>query len=332
VLARRVDLFAGTSLGPAIGDHPVVAIDVGSRGGFEPDLDPIAWSVDAIGFEPDPVELARLERIVATQRQPWRSIRHVPAALSGRSGHRNLHIPITPDSASLLEHDPSVGERFGKPAMFTVDRIVDVDTMTIDEAIARFELPPPHYLKLDIEGAELEVLASGEKALTSTLALKTEVSFIPMRRQQPLATDVDVFLRDRGFHLVDFIRAVHWRRNSYVPHPHLTRGRIPYSRGEIAHGDYLYFREPDTIPTDDAPLSLRAAVLAMTHGFFDYASALLERPSVSRYLSERYRLNSRDALEDVSLHFGRRVWAQSFSEHLKLIVTFLRSVPVAARH
>ncbi len=312
-------------------DHAIVAIDVGSRGGFEPDLDPIAWIVDAIGFEPDPTELARLERRVTTERQPWRSIRHVPAALSGRAGHRNLHIPISPESASLLEHDPSIGERFGKPSMFTVERIVDVETMTIDDAISRFAISPPHYLKLDIEGAELEVLASGQSALASTLVLKTEVSFIPMRRDQPLATDIDAFMRGRGFHLVDFVRAVHWRRKSYVAHPHLMRDGIPYSRGEIAHGDYLYFRAPDTIPIDDAALSFRAAVLAMAHGFFDYASALLERPAVARYLKERYRLDWSTALDDVSLTLGRRVWAQSFSEHVRMIGTLLRSVPVVAR-
>jgi FkbM family methyltransferase len=327
---KRTDLFRRTPLAGIIGDHPLVAIDVGSRGGFEADLDPLAWAVDAVGFEPNPEELQRLQRETAGTRQPWRSIRHVPAALSGTGGTRRLHVPVAPESASLLEHDASVGTWFGKPAMFTVEQVIDVETMTLDDALTRFAIPAPHYLKLDIEGAELEVLSSSPRALASTLVLKTEVAFLPMRRDQPLATDVDLFLRGHGFHLIDLVEPVHWRRGSYVAHPQLTAEGVPYSRGQIAHGDFLYFKEPDAIPSADVPSALRAAVLSMAHGFFDYASALLARPEVERHLRERYQLDPTRAVRSASLALGRRVWANAFSEHLRRIVTFLRSAKAIA--
>ncbi len=329
-MGSRVDVFARTPLAAVIADNPMVAIDVGSRGGFEADLLAIAWAVDAVGFEPDPHELARLKRGVEETPQPWRSIRHVPAALSGTGGTRKLRIPVSPASASLLEHDAAIGAQFGKPAMFTLERIIDVETTTLDEALDRFTIPLPDYLKLDIEGAELEVLRSSPRALASTLVLKTEVAFIPMRRNQPLATDVDVFLRGCGFRLVDLVAPAHWRRNSYVAHPQLATEGIPYSRGQIAHGDFLYFKDPDAIPCDDVPRCIRAAVLSMAYGFFDYGWALIARPEVARHLRDGYGLDPGQAIRTASRALGQRVWAEASSCHLRSVVTCVRSAKALA--
>jgi hypothetical protein len=205
-----------------------------------------------------------------------------------------------------------------------------VETTTLDDALDSFAIPPPDYLKLDIEGAELEVLRASPRALASVLVLKTEVAFIPARRGQPLAMDVDVFLRGCGFRLVDLVQPIHWRQGSYVAHPQLERKGIPYSRGQIAQGDFLYFRDPDAIPSDDVPRCLRAAVLSMAHGFFDYGWALIARPEVERHLRERYALDPALAVRSASRALGQRVWAEAFSSHLRRVVTFLRSARALA--
>jgi FkbM family methyltransferase len=323
-LGDRTNIFNTTSLERMVADHRIGAIDVGSRGGFEADLLPIAWAVDALGFEPDPEEYARLAARDGHS-WPWNSVRHVPVAVSGSGGVRKLNIPVAPQSASLFEHDVSVGKAFALPEMFTVERVVDVETMTLDDALGRYSVPAPHYLKLDIEGAELEVLSSAPRTIEHLLVIKTEVGFLPMRKNQPLATDLDQFLRERGFQLVDFVRPAHWRRGSNISHPQLSGGRIPYSRGELAHGDFLYFKRADLIPPDAVATAVRAAVLSMAHGYFDYANALLTRPAVASQLREQYRLDVADALRSASLRFGRRVWAEAFATHLRRMVTFLRS-------
>lgn len=326
-IADRVDILAQTPFGRVITDHPIVAIDIGSRGGFEPDLLPIAWAVDAVGFEPDPIEFARLEAAHADPR-PWRSLRHVPTAVSGANGVRTLHIPVAPQSASLLEHDARIGEAFGNQPMFTVERRAVVNTVTLDHALQRYAIAAPHYLKLDIEGIELEVLSSAPHALDSALVVKSEVSFMEMRKRQPLATDVDLFLRQRGFRLVDIVSPAHWRRHAKTVHPQIGMDRIPYSRGELAQGDYLYFKQPGAI--DGAERLIRAAVLAMAHGFFDYAGTILGLDLVSDRLVESYGLDAASALRKASLWFGRSAWAEAFATHLRRVVTFVRSGNVLA--
>ena len=326
----RVDLFRRTPLAGVVEEHPIVAIDVGSRGGFEADLDPIAWAVDAVGFEPNPEELDRLRHQIAehashgarSDTYPLRSAER--EALAGcMSRSRPSPLPCSSTTRALARG--SASRRCSRSTASSTWK-----TMTLDDALTRFAIPAPHYLKLDIEGAELEVLSSSPRALSSTLVLKTEVAFVPMRRGQPLATDVDLFLRGHGFQLHRPRRAGALATQGRTSRIRSSRPQGPLFPGQIAHGDFLYFREPDAIPSAEVPSVLRAAVLAMAHGFFDYASALLAKPEVERHLREHYRLDWTRVVRSASLALGRRAWASAFSEHLRRIVTFLRSAKVIA--
>ena len=53
----------------------------------------------------------------------------------------------------------------------------------------------PAYMKLDTEGLEMEVLQGAPRVLSQVVALKVEVSFLPFRRGQPLAADMDLYIR-----------------------------------------------------------------------------------------------------------------------------------------
>jgi FkbM family methyltransferase len=126
-----------------------VMYDIGANLGFFAMLG--ARLVGAEGrvyaFEPAPdnaeaiarnAELNLLENIVV-----------VPRAVSSRAGTARLLI-VDDQSWSRLEE---YGEH---PA---TERVIDVETVTIDELVGSGELPPPALVKIDVEGAELAVLA-----------------------------------------------------------------------------------------------------------------------------------------------------------------------------
>ena len=55
------------------------------------------------------------------------------------------------------------------------------------------------YLKLDVQGAECDVIDGGAEALSYTLVVHTEVEFVPLYIGQPLFAEVDQALRRKGF-------------------------------------------------------------------------------------------------------------------------------------
>jgi FkbM family methyltransferase len=321
------NLFEKTPLAAVLRDLSIVAVDAGARGGVDSDLLPIAFAVDVLGFEPDPQAFARLSSSNRLS-EGWKSVRYLPAALAGASGQRTLHVPTDPEGASLLKPDPAIGTRFDKLQFFTGIREVPVDCVTLDAAIASASVGAPAYLKLDVEGAELEVLAVAPRTLGSLVAVKTEVSFLPFRHGQALAGDVDAFLRARGFQPMDFLELSRWRRYGYVLHPHADGQPIPYSRGQIAHGDALYFRDPATVSDDDDAgrrRLLTIAAIALSFGFFDFAATILQRPRLAAELSERYKIDTGRVLAGASRLYGRVVWRRAFWRHVRGVVTYLRS-------
>jgi FkbM family methyltransferase len=324
---RFANLLARTRFSDVFEHHPLVSIDIGSRFGLEPDLEPIAFAVNAYGFEPDPVECARLQEIHSKNPAPWRSIRYMPAAVSGSGGPRTLHVPESLVSASLLEHDEEVGKRFQNPDMFDRKQTIHLDTITLTEACQGFDVDRPRYLKVDIEGAELEVLRGAPGLLQHLVALKTEVAFIPMRKSQPLASDVDTFLHHAGFRIMDWVNAHHWRIGHSVAHPQISPGPIPYSRGQLAQCDFIYLRDPDQIFSgpDAVDRGVAALALSMAQGYFDYAASLLSRSGLGDYIAREYRFDPLTALREASLMYGTLIWRDAFVNHLRRIVTFGRS-------
>jgi FkbM family methyltransferase len=64
----------------------------------------------------------------------------------------------------------------------------------LDELVASGELPMPQFMKLDVQGFELEVLKGAEKVMQSGPALLLEVSFIDFLSNMPLVEDVMKFM------------------------------------------------------------------------------------------------------------------------------------------
>lgn len=316
----QTDLFRRTPFAPAMESLPVQGFDLGARAGFEPDLLPIAFAVDGVGFEPEPEAFAQLR---AASGSPWRSLRHLPTAISGRAGPRTLHVAADPQSSSLLPPVAATAGAHDHRAWSDIRTTTVVDTETLDGAIARFGVPAPDFLKLDVEGAEGEILAAAPDALASALAVKVEVGFMPFRDGQWAAHDIDRLMQDAGFLLMDLIRPARWRRLAGPAHPQTGRGPVPYSRGRLAHGDYVYFRDPATF-ADDGARALKAAWIAMACGYFDHAASLLGRPDAAAALVPHLHGDAAEALRRASLLYGRRVWGAALAARLRGLRPFLR--------
>jgi len=72
-----------------------------------------------------------------------------------------------------------------------------------DSLIAEGAVPQPDYLKMDVQGFELNVLKGCGDRLQSILGVRLETQLRPMYRRQALFGDIYEFMRQQGFLLRD---------------------------------------------------------------------------------------------------------------------------------
>ena len=145
---------------------------------------------EVTGFEPQSPALARLE-----QKKGPRE-RYLPYALADGT-ERTLHVCELEGMTSLLVPDPTHLALFNLfPTWGIVKERIPVITRKLDDIA---EVTALDFLKMDVQGAEREVLAHGQAKLADTVVIQTEVSFVPLYKDQPSFGDMDLALRALGF-------------------------------------------------------------------------------------------------------------------------------------
>jgi FkbM family methyltransferase len=74
-----------------------------------------------------------------------------------------------------------------------------VRSMTVDRLLEETGLSGPFLLKVDVQGAELEVLAGADRALSESELVVLEVSFFKFFEDGPDCADVIAYMKTRGF-------------------------------------------------------------------------------------------------------------------------------------
>jgi len=250
---------------PFASELPFVVIDCGAREfAIDQRISEAFPRLDVIGFEPDAEECARLNRAYEGR------CRFLPATIAARSETRKLYVTRDPRCSSLYEPNRDLLREFGELAAVTgVIETPVVNVVPLDKYLPRMNIRHVDFLKLDVQGAELEVLHGSRNFLKSSiLGIQVEVEFSPIYREQPLFGEIDSYIRQHSFVLFDLSR-VRYRR-SILPDGAETRGQLLW-------GDALYLR--DYRHFDKRSLKLRAAKLALLAsacGFHDYALEILQ--------------------------------------------------------
>jgi FkbM family methyltransferase len=146
--------------------NPLRLVDVGARAGVASRWNRFASILDVTAFEPDRAELDRLKRETTSLPHP---IRFLPDALWREPMDRlPFHVTNWPVASSVYRPNPKFLRSFPSAAqLFGVREVRSISVSTLDE-VARHEGLPVDCLKIDVEGAALDVLIGGEQTLGDT--------------------------------------------------------------------------------------------------------------------------------------------------------------------
>lgn len=157
------DLTADWFVGPGS-----VVYDIGACHGHTAAMYLQRGAATVFGFEP----LASNQARIPNEVRDHPAFRLMPFALSDRSGPRDILVPPEhPGAATLSE---SFSRRYLRGA---APERLQVDVHTIDE----LQLPRASFWKIDVEGAELEVLQGADRTL---------------RQQPPDVVQIEIFSYD----------------------------------------------------------------------------------------------------------------------------------------
>lgn len=90
-----------------------------------------------------------------------------------------------------------------------------VRATTLDRLIERHDLPGPDLIKADVQGAEIDVLRGGRRALERARLVLLECPIVGYNVGAPRIDEYFRFMDDEGFSPIDFVNGL-WQRNRLV--------------------------------------------------------------------------------------------------------------------
>jgi FkbM family methyltransferase len=127
-------------------------------------------------------------------------IRYYPYAIGKTTEERPFYITRHPMCSSLYRPNEQIMSMFQNLDVARLERTCFLNTISADQFIAQHHISDPvDFIKIDIQGAELEVFQGAKKLLKDVLMIVCEVEFVPLYHNQPLFGDVAAFLQKHGF-------------------------------------------------------------------------------------------------------------------------------------
>jgi FkbM family methyltransferase len=152
-----------------------------------------------VGFEVDP------EVCDGLNRDADGSLQFYPVALGRAEEERTFYRTVHPMCASLYEPDADLLARYQNMEVSQLKNTSKIKTMGLDQFVRENSIGTVDFIKIDIQGAELDVFQGGIATLKNTLAVVSEVEFVPLYRNQPLFGDVCAFLTGEGLNFHKFL-------------------------------------------------------------------------------------------------------------------------------
>ncbi|MBI4117375.1 MAG: FkbM family methyltransferase [Parcubacteria group bacterium] len=300
-------------------DNPLVIADIGAQGGIEPHWSHYGDAIYCIGFEPNQKECDKLNKSV----RPGQNFKFYPVALFKDKGDYTFYHTHYPMTSGLYPGNSKIINRFPGEDNFEIKEISTVKTTDLDSFVKENNILNLDFIKLDAEGADLDILKGAMGQLKYIVGISCEAFFSPWRGEYRTFTEIEQFLRKLGFRLYD-LELCRSARKAFPGMNSVTPKRVssgaPY--GQIIFGQALFFRDPieeikgETSRTDwNTDRILKTASLFEIFGLPDCAIELLIYASKNDLLDSFVENDIEKFCDLITVGFlGERV---TYKDHMK---------------
>jgi FkbM family methyltransferase len=245
-----------------------VVIDAGARYGLHPSWSDLRGLVEFHLFELDEDEATRLKlkyqsdsRITVHPIGLFNSDTELQLKVTA---HRALNSVFSVDEKLLQRNDYFVRD-------FAIAGERRVEVRSIDSFFAGRDV---HFMKLDTEGAEYEILKGATGVLeTTVLGVRSEVLFAPIYKDAPLFGEIHRLMLDRGFELLNLDYTGAGNKAGRFTLPGRYGKLINSDAVWVVNNDRLFSRQSTRLLHD----VVRFAVFLLNNGASDLAVDTLVR-------------------------------------------------------
>lgn len=271
--------FKSTQLYKNFWSDPLVFSDIGARGGPSKLLNVIAPLTKIIAFEPAIEEHPNI--INTFKNQNFRKFEIHNTAISGKTEERAFYQTKNPNCSSLYEVLESFKTSYGGEGYELVKKS-SMKTKSLNDICKendyRFDI-----LKIDVQGAELEILKGASKVINPFMsAIILEVSFLQSYENQCSFGDINSFLRDNCYQFVGLLDATQKSTKSINKYNELGRERL-------FEADALFIKDLNKVNKYSTRTILGVIMACIITEFFDLA---IEISSKFLEIEESKKINS----------------------------------------
>ncbi|MEA2332379.1 MAG: hypothetical protein QOH58_2517 [Thermoleophilaceae bacterium] len=170
-------------------------VDIGANEGlFSAGFLGIAPNARIVAVEPGPAPRERLRARIGGRP----NVEILDAAVARASGSATFNLTAHDHNSSLRA--PLAGSQEAIGGGWDVVEQVDVPTLSLDDLVGDREVD---VLKIDVQGAELDVLQGGQRALTRTRAVLLEMNFFSQYDGDATFDTLHAEMTRAGFELVN---------------------------------------------------------------------------------------------------------------------------------
>ena len=214
------------------GTNKEALLDVGAANGAYDRWSAFQKFINYLGVEPD--SRSSKSVIKSNSSSSYNSETLITQALWHSKGEVTLNLCRKPMASSIYEPNRQFIDLFPEPERNDIVDTIKLPSETVDRVAqqlnAKFDV-----IKLDVQGAELDVLKGATDSLAHTLAIDIEVEFCELYKDQPLFDQVFSFLRKSGLEFIDFTYIYRWSPDSFN------------GLGQATFSDALFIRPPEIV-------------------------------------------------------------------------------------